>query len=74
MKRFLFSNAVLFVTPCLIWGSTWYVITFQLGVVDPIVSVCYRFAVAGLLMLSLCLFGRMNLRFSPRDSCLRAWT
>lgn len=35
----------------MIWGSTWLVITGQLGVVDPIWSVSYRFAIAGLIML-----------------------
>lgn len=32
-----------FVIPCLVWGSTWYAIKFQLGQVDPLVSVVYRF-------------------------------
>ena len=30
----------------LAWGTTWYAITHQLGVVDPVVSVTYRFALA----------------------------
>ncbi|WP_333612869.1 DMT family transporter, partial [Brevundimonas bullata] len=30
----------------LIWGTTWYAITFQLGAVDPVVSVVLRFAIA----------------------------
>ncbi len=51
------KNAVLFLVPTLIWGSTWYVIKFQVGDVDPILSVSYRFLLAGLLLL----FG---LRFS----------
>lgn len=45
------SNAILYAAAILIWGSTWYAIEFQLGVVDPSVSVCYRFALAGTLML-----------------------
>ena len=32
----------------LIWGTTWYGITWQLGVVDPIVSVTWRFGLAAL--------------------------
>ena len=32
------SNQVLFLTPSLIWGSTWLAITYQLGVVAPEVS------------------------------------
>lgn len=30
----------------LIWGTTWYAITFQLGAVDPVVSVVLRFGLA----------------------------
>lgn len=44
----------LFVTTVLIWGSTWYAIKFQLGVVDPIVSVGWRFLAAAGLMFLLC--------------------
>lgn len=29
-----------------IWGTTWFAITLQLGVVDPTISVVYRFALA----------------------------
>ena len=36
----------------LIWGSTWLVITGQLGVVPPSWSVSYRFVVAGVAMLA----------------------
>ncbi|URW74961.1 EamA family transporter [Sphingomonas donggukensis] len=36
----------------LIWGSTWIVITGQLGVVPPSWSVSYRFVVAGIAMLA----------------------
>ncbi|TPW04194.1 MAG: hypothetical protein FD124_2712, partial [Alphaproteobacteria bacterium] len=36
----------------LAWGTTWFAITRQLGVVDPVVSIVYRFALAaGLLFL-----------------------
>ncbi|MDO8271327.1 MAG: DMT family transporter [Gammaproteobacteria bacterium] len=34
----------------LIWGSTWIVITFQLGVVPPELSVAYRFTLASLML------------------------
>ena len=33
----------------LAWGTTWYAITLQLGDVDPVVSVVYRFALASAL-------------------------
>lgn len=39
----------------LIWGTTWYAITFQLGLVDPLVSVVWRFAIASALLFLGCL-------------------
>lgn len=44
----------------LIWGTTWYVIKFQLGVVAPEISLVYRFGLA-----ALCLFGYARLAGSP---------
>ena len=44
----------LFATPTLIWGSTWFAIKFQLGVVPPEVSVAYRFALAALILAAWC--------------------
>jgi drug/metabolite transporter (DMT)-like permease len=44
----------LFAIPTLIWGSTWFAIKFQLGVVAPEVSVAYRFAFAALLLAAWC--------------------
>lgn len=61
------KNTILFITPALIWGSTWYAIKFQLGTVDPMLSVAYRFALAGLLLLLFCLLFKYNLRFSLRQ-------
>ena len=34
----------------LIWGTTWFAITLQLGTVPPVVSVVYRFALAAALL------------------------
>ena len=39
-------SSVLFVIASLIWGSTFFAITLQLGDVPPAVSVVYRFALA----------------------------
>ncbi len=38
----------------LAWGTTWYAITLQLGVVDPIVSLTYRFGAAAALLFAWC--------------------
>ncbi len=52
-----------FAAVTLIWGTTWYVIKTQLGVVPPQWSVTYRFVVASLLMFAACIIMRRNLRF-----------
>lgn len=61
------KNLILFITPSLIWGSTWYVITFQVGDVDPLFSVSYRFALAGLLMLFILKLMKYNLSFTRKE-------
>ena len=38
-----------------IWGTTWYAITLQLGTVDPVASVTYRFGLASLTLFAFCL-------------------
>lgn len=50
-----------FMLVTLIWGSTWIVITGQLGVVPPSWSVTYRFAVAGAVMFAFALIRRERL-------------
>jgi len=59
-----------FVIPCLIWGSTWFAIKFQLGKVDPLVSVVYRFLIAGLLLIGFSLIRKLNLRYTFREHLL----
>ncbi len=56
----------LFLTSVLIWGSTWLVITFQLGHVPPEVSVAYRFGLAAALLFGWCALQRLPLRFDAR--------
>ena len=56
----------MFLVPALIWGSTWLAITYQLGVVDPLVSVAYRFLGAGALLLLYCRLRGISLRFGYR--------
>ncbi|MGY2049515.1 DMT family transporter [Methylobacterium sp. JK268] len=43
-------TALLYAATVLIWGTTWIAIRNQLGVVDPQVSIVYRFALAGLVL------------------------
>lgn len=45
-------NLFLYTTTVLIWGSTWFVITFQLqSHVDPLISIAYRFGISGVVLL-----------------------
>jgi drug/metabolite transporter (DMT)-like permease len=48
----------------LIWGTTWYAITWQLGTVDPIASVTYRFGLAAAVLAAGCLLTRRSLKLS----------
>src|SRR5512143_252980 len=57
--QWLDLTAIAVCTLC--WGTTWYAITLQLGVVDPIVSVTYRFVLAAFLLLVWCLIRRESI-------------
>jgi len=57
----------LYVITVLIWGSTWYAIKLQLGVVEPHVSVAYRFAIAAVLLLAWCVVRGKDMRYVARD-------
>lgn len=48
----------------LAWGTTWYAITHQLGVVDPVVSITYRFALAAALLVAWCALRGETLKLS----------
>ena len=50
----------------LIWGTTWYGITWQLGVVEPIVSVVWRFGLAALVLFAGILIARQPARLTGR--------
>ncbi len=60
------SNALLYVITVLIWGSTWFAIEFQLGVVAPEVSIVYRYVGASLLLFGWSYVRRLNLGFGLR--------
>ena len=61
------KNFILFSIPALIWGSTWLAIKYQLGVVDPLVSVVYRFLLAALILFAYCSLRGMNLKYSIKQ-------
>ena len=60
-------NSGLYLATILIWGSTWLAITYQLGEVDPLVSVIYRMALASGLLFIWCWLRAIPLRMSLRD-------
>jgi drug/metabolite transporter (DMT)-like permease len=61
------SNLTLFLICVAIWGSTWIAITFQLGNLEPAVSVSYRFMLAALILFAFCRWRRLNLSFGLRQ-------
>lgn len=57
--------AVASVVVCaLIWGTTWYAITFQLGVVDPIASIVWRFGLASIVLFAMAKATGQSIRLS----------
>jgi drug/metabolite transporter (DMT)-like permease len=65
-------NTLLYLGTILIWGSTWFVIKFQLGVVSPSLSVAYRFAIASALLFMWCAMKKFPLRYSLQDHVFMA--
>jgi drug/metabolite transporter (DMT)-like permease len=63
-----------FLACVLIWGSTWYMIEFQLGVVAKEWSVVYRFALAAILLQAWCWFRGIQSHFSIRGHATAAGT
>ena len=66
------KNWHLFAICVLTWGTTWFAITFQIGHVAPEVGVAMRFALAGAVILGLCVLRHENLRFTPSQHAIFA--
>jgi drug/metabolite transporter (DMT)-like permease len=64
------SNITLFLTSAIIWGTTWIMITFQLGEVEPMVSVVYRFFIACLILLGYCFLKKKAFKFTLQEHAL----
>lgn len=62
MKNFIFYTMTV-----LIWGSTWLAIKFQLGEIDPMVSVTYRFSLAAVLLILWCSLFRLKMKFTLQE-------
>ena len=66
------NTIFLFISTLIVWGPTWYIIKFQLGIVDPMTSVFYRFFLSSIIILVFCVFKKINLRFSLKEHLLIA--
>ena len=61
------QGVVFYLLTVLIWGSTWFAIKFQLGVVDPSLSLVYRFGLAAVLLFVWCALRKVSLRFTLKE-------
>ena len=61
------QNLLLYTITILIWGSSWLAIKFQLGEVDPMVSVAYRFLLAAGISWLYCRYSGRLMHFGLLD-------
>jgi len=59
-------NYILYLGVILFWGSSWFAIKFQLGLVPEAISIAYRFYIASLILVIFCVFfkKKFNLKFN----------
>jgi len=62
-----FTTWQLFAACVLVWGTTWFAITFQVGRMDPELAVALRFLLAGCAVLVLSAFRGERLRFPAAE-------
>ena len=60
------QDYVLYAVTILTWGSSWFAMHLQLGLVAPEVSLFWRFSGAAVLMIALAFFRHQSLRFPWR--------
>ena len=63
----MFYNYFLFLIVIICWSPTWYIIKFQLGIVDPILSVFYRFFIASIILFSFTIITKRKISFKLQD-------
>ena len=61
------NNVILFIITLFCWSPTWYLIKFQLGYVDPLVSVFYRFLIASFIIFIFLIIKKEKLQFSINE-------
>ena len=57
-------NLVLFISTLICWCPTWYLIKFQFGVVDPLISIFYRFFIASIIVFIFLIFSKKKMSFN----------
>lgn len=60
-------NIFLYLMTVIVWGSTWFAITFQLGSIPIQLSIFYRFALAAILLFVWCFYKKLSLKFSLKN-------
>lgn len=66
------KNTALYIITVIVWGSTWIAIKYQLGSVDPMVSVVYRFGLAATLLMFFCHVKKLKMKFSLKEHTFMA--
>jgi drug/metabolite transporter (DMT)-like permease len=61
------NNTFLYIVTVVIWGSTWLAIEYQLGVVEPEVSITYRYLLAAVILFIWSKINRLKLLFNVKD-------
>ena len=67
------GNGPLFAVCVLVWSTTWYAITWQVGTAAPELGVALRFGLAGLVVLAALALRGQPWRFGPRAHARFAW-
>lgn len=60
-------NLILYLSTVFIWGTTWLAIHFQIGATPVLLSIFYRFAIAGLLFLPILMLIRQRQSTTLQD-------
>lgn len=58
------NNLILFISTLLCWSPTWYLIKFQFGIVDPLISIFYRFLIASAIVFIFLILLKKKLSFN----------
>ena len=57
-------NLVLFISTLICWSPTWYLIKFQFGIVDPLISIFYRFFIASIIVFIFLILSKNKIVFN----------